>query len=281
MQNLTSPDWPARPPAIMGVVNVTPDSFSDGGRYVNHDMAIGHALSLLADGADIIDIGGESTRPGADEVAPDEELARAIPVIEGVLQRAPGAVVSIDTRKPAVAAAAIAAGATIWNDVTALTFSPDSPGVAAGLDCDIVLMHAQGDPKTMQRAPHYDDVVDDVFAWLAGRIAAAEQAGVAKSRLIVDPGIGFGKTLDHNLALLAGLGRFSALGVPVLLGASRKRFIAAIDRDGPAADRLGGSIAAVLAGAARGAAIVRVHDVAATRQALAVAAAIEKAGSKR
>lgn len=281
MKNLTSPDWPARPPAIMGVVNVTPDSFSDGGRYVNHDMAIGHALSLLADGADIIDIGGESTRPGADEVAPDEELARAIPVIEGVLQRAPGAVVSIDTRKPAVAAAAIAAGATIWNDVTALTFSPDSPGVAAGLDCAIVLMHAQGDPKTMQRAPHYDDVVEDVFAWLAGRIAAAEQAGVAKNRLIVDPGIGFGKTVDHNLALLAGLGRFSALGVPVLLGASRKRFIAAIDRDGTAADRLGGSIAAVLAGAARGAAIVRVHDVAATRQALAVAAAIEKAGSKR
>ncbi len=269
-----------RLPLIMGVVNVTPDSFSDGGAYCDPGHAIDHALRLVDEGASIIDIGGESTRPGADPVDPDTELSRVLPVIKGLASQT-AAAISIDTRKPAVARAAIAAGASIWNDVSALTFSDDAIAVAALLDCRIVLMHAQGDPKTMQDAPRYDDVVAEVIAELAARIAACEAAGVARSRLIADPGIGFGKTLAHNLALIAGLGRFAALGVPVLLGASRKRFIAALDRPRdigePASTRLGGSLAAAIAGAARGAAIIRVHEVAATRQALAVAAAIDLA----
>lgn len=261
----------------MGVVNVTPDSFSDGGQFFDPEAAIAHGLALVGDGADILDIGGESTRPGADEITVEEELARVIPVIEGLRAKGVLAPLSIDTRKPEVARAAIDAGASIWNDVTALSFAPDSLETAAALSCDIVLMHAQGDPKTMQNDPHYDDVVEDVYAYLAGRIEACAKAGIAEIRLIVDPGIGFGKTLDHNLALLANLERFSVLGRPVLLGASRKRFIAALDRAEAATDRLGGSLAAVLAGARRGVKIVRVHDVAATRQALIVANAIENA----
>ena len=268
------------PCRIMGVVNVTPDSFSDGGRFAGPEAALAHGRRLVADGADILDIGGESTRPGAEPVAAAEERARVLPVIEG-LHAANAAAISVDTRKPAVAVDAVKAGASIWNDVSALTFEPESVDVAAALDCDIVLMHAQGDPKTMQENPHYENVVEEVYAFLADRIERCVAAGVDEARLIVDPGIGFGKTLAHNLALLAGLARFSALGRPVLLGASRKRFIAALDREGPAERRLGGSIAAVLAGLARGASIFRVHDVAETRQALNIAKAIENAPAGR
>lgn len=270
----------AHAPLLMGVVNVTPDSFSDGGALRDPAHAIDHGLKLVEDGAAILDIGGESTRPGADDAPVETELARILPVIKGLAGQT-AAAISIDTRKPAVARAAIEAGASIWNDVSALTFSPDSLSLAADLQCRIVLMHAQGDPKTMQRAPKYDDVASEVRAYLNQRIAACAGAGIDRSKLIVDPGIGFGKTVAHNLALVAGLPALKALGAPVLVGASRKRFIAALDREGPARDRIGGSLAAALAAAARGASILRVHDVAATRQALAVAAAIESANSGR
>lgn len=263
----------ARPPLLMGVVNVTPDSFSDGGWFIDPARAIDHALRLVDEGAAIIDIGGESTRPGADPVDEATELARVLPVIRG-LSAQTAAAISIDTRKPRVARACVEAGASIWNDVSALTFAPDSLAAAAALDCRIVLMHAQGDPKTMQIDPRYDDVVAEVTGFLRARIDACEAAGVARERLIVDPGVGFGKTPAHNLALIAGVPALAALGRPVLLGASRKRFIAALDRQGPAEVRLGGSIAAALAGAAGGASILRVHDVAATRQALAVWGAV-------
>lgn len=263
---------------IMGVVNATPDSFSDGGRFLDSAAAIAHGLKLAGDGAHILDIGGESTRPGADDVPVEEELRRVIPVIESLAGKT-AAALSIDTRKPEIARAAIAAGASIWNDVSALTYAPESIHTAAELGCSVVLMHAQGDPKTMQVAPHYDDVVAEVRAFLAGRIGACERAGIPRERLIVDAGIGFGKTRDHNLALIANLARLADLGCPILLGASRKRFIAAIDRDGPAEARLGGSLAAALAGAARGASIFRVHDVAETRQALAIFEAVRAATS--
>lgn len=259
---------------LMGVVNATPDSFSDGGAYLDPRAAIAHALRLADEGADILDIGGESTRPGAEPVPLDEELARIIPVIAELATKT-RARISVDTRKPEVARAAVAAGASIWNDVSALTYSAQSLPVAAALACDIVLMHAQGDPRTMQDRPHYDDVVGEVLAFLGARIMACRAADISEDRLIVDPGVGFGKTIAHNIALIQDLARIAALGRPVLLGASRKRFIAALDRPAEASDRLGGSIAAALAGARAGAAILRVHDVAATRQALAVAAAIE------
>ena len=265
---------------IMGVVNVTPDSFSDGGQFGSTQAAVDHALRLVEEGADIIDIGGESTRPGAAPVSVDEELSRVIPIIEGIVAKV-AARVSIDTRKSIVARQAIATGASIWNDVSALGFNEDSIETAAALGCNVVLMHAQGDPRTMQDDPHYEDVVAEVIAYLAGRIELCVAAGVEQQHIIVDPGIGFGKTLAHNLSLLQGLDRLRGLGAPVLLGASRKRFIAALDRDGPAAERLGGSIAAVLAGYARDVRMFRVHDVAATRQALKIAEAIEMAGSGR
>lgn len=269
-----------KPPLLMGVVNVTPDSFSDGGAFLDPAHAIDHALKLVEDGAAIIDIGGESTRPGGDPVDEATELSRVLPVIRGLSSQT-AAAISIDTRKPAVARAAVEAGASIWNDVSALTFASESLATAAALRCRIVLMHAQGDPKTMQDDPRYGDVIGEVKGFLSARLAAAEAAGVERRRLLVDPGVGFGKTAQHNLALIGGLEAFGALGVPVLLGASRKRFIAAIDRPGDAGARLGGSIAAALAGAARGASILRVHDVAATRQALAVYFAVEKADSAR
>ncbi len=272
---------PLTPPKLMGIVNVTPDSFSDGGRYFNPAAAIAHGLRLAADGADILDVGGESTRPGAAPVADEEELRRILPVIKGLAEKT-AAAISIDTRKPSVARAAISAGASIWNDVSALTHAPDSLEAATSLGCSIVLMHAQGDPRTMQDHPCYEDVVEEVYGFLDGRVGACVKAGVTMEKLIVDPGIGFGKTPPHNLALLRGLGRFTALGAPVLLGASRKRFIAALDDPsdsfgGPADQRLGGSIAAVIDGWRRGASIFRIHDVAETRQALKIAAAIEMA----
>ena len=258
----------------MGIVNVTPDSFSDGGLAATTQAAVVHALRLAAEGADVLDIGGESTRPGAEPVSLQEELDRVIPVIERLV-RATEAPLSIDTLKPEVAKAAMAAGARIWNDVTALG-ADDAPAAAASLDADIILMHMQGEPRSMQAAPHYDDVVVEVEAFLLARAATAEAAGVARERIWLDPGIGFGKTLAHNLTLLGALPRLAAHGYPVLLGASRKRFIAALDPSQPPADaRLGGSLAAALWGARSGCRMVRVHDVAQTAQALALWSAIE------
>ena len=261
-------------PRVMGIVNVTPDSFSDGGRLASVEAAVAHGLRLVEQGADILDIGGESTRPGAEPVAESEELARVIPVIEGLRARWAGPI-SIDAMKPAVARAAVAAGATMWNDVTALGFAPDSLATAAELGCEVVLMHMRGEPRTMQADPHYDDVVAEVADWLAMRADAAMAAGVARERIWLDPGIGFGKTATHNLALTAGLHHLAATGFPILYGASRKRTIQAIDPTATdPADRLGGSLALALEAARAGASIIRVHDVRETVQALAVQAAV-------
>jgi len=261
----------------MGVVNLTPDSFSDGGRYLKARDAIAHARALIGDGADRLDIGAESTRPGAEPVDVIDELDRVIPVVAAI--RAESAVpISIDTMKPEVARAAVAAGATMWNDVTALRWNTESLAAAAELGCEVVLMHMRGEPRTMQSAPAYDDVVAEVCGFLIERAEAAVAAGVAPERIWLDPGIGFGKTGQHSLTLLGHLDRIVALGFPVLLGASRKSFLGKIDRKATdATDRLGGSLAAALAGAAAGVAAVRVHDVRETVQALAVVAAIENA----
>jgi dihydropteroate synthase len=267
---------PSRP-RVMGVVSITPDSFSDGGRFLKDGAALAQARLLIAAGADMLDIGGESTRPGAAPVAEACELARVIPLIEAV--RAESAIpISIDTMKPAVARAAAEAGASLWNDVTALRFADDSLATAAALGRPVVLMHMQGEPRTMQAAPAYDDVVSEVSQFLLARAQAAMAAGVRREAIWLDPGLGFGKTPAHNLALLANLERIVALGFPVLLGASRKGFLAKIDPTATSADdRLGGSLAVALAGAAAGVAAVRVHDVRETVQALAVQAAIEAA----
>ncbi len=259
----------------MGVLNVTPDSFSDGGRFAGVEAAMAQARRLMADGADLLDIGGESTRPGAAPVSLQTELDRVLPVIEAI--RAFSDIpLSIDTLKPEVARAALARGADVWNDISGLTAAPDSLATAAELACPIVIMHMQGKPATMQDAPHYEDAVGEISAYLAARAAAAMAAGVAKSAIWLDPGIGFGKTLAHNLALMNGLGRLSALGFPLLLGVSRKRTVMAID---PTAkdpnDRLGGSLALALHGAAQGVAALRVHDVRETVQALKVWAALK------
>jgi dihydropteroate synthase len=266
------------PVRVMGVLNVTPDSFSDGGRYVEPAAALDRARQLIADGADMLDIGGESTRPGAEPVSEAEEIARVVPLVAAI--RAESTVpISIDTMKPAVARAAIAAGATMWNDVTALAHAPDSLATAAELGCEVVLMHMQGDPRTMQVEPRYGDVAAEVAEELAARAQAAIDAGVARERIWLDPGVGFGKhMIRHNLPLLAGLERIVDLGFPVLLGVSRKSFVSALDRGqrGPQ-ERLGGSIAGALWGAAAGVAAVRVHDVRETVQALAVWQAIANA----
>jgi dihydropteroate synthase len=261
----------------MGVVNLTPDSFSDGGRHLDPAAALDHARRLIAGGADMLDLGAESTRPGAEPVDAEVEIARLEPLVRAI--RAESDIpLSVDTMKPQVARACAAAGAGMWNDVTALRHAPDSLATAAELGCDVVLMHMQGEPGSMQQAPHYDDVVAEVAGFLAARAEAAVAAGVARERIWLDPGIGFGKhPTAHNLPLLAGLGRIVALGFPVLLGASRKQFIGAVaGRAGPH-ERLGGSIAAALAGAAAGVAAVRVHDVLETVQALRVWDAIEAA----
>jgi dihydropteroate synthase len=233
----------------------------------------------VAAGADIIDLGAESTRPGSDPVPADVEIARLVPLIEAL--RAEGDTpISVDTMKPQTMRAAAAAGATIWNDVTALRHAPDSAATAAELGCQVVLMHMQGEPRTMQAEPHYEDVVAEVADFLAARAEVAMAAGVARDRIWLDPGVGFGKhMLRHNLPLMAGLERIAALGFPVLLGASRKSFIGALDGGAPAEARLGGSIAAALIGAEAGVAAVRVHDVRETVQALAVWAAVRQAGS--
>jgi dihydropteroate synthase len=262
---------------VMGVVNVTPDSFSDGGRFLAPDDALAQARRLIEDGADILDIGAESTRPGSDPVSAEDEIARAVPLIEAI--RAESAVaISIDTMKPEVARAAVAAGANIWNDVAALGFAPQGPEVAAELGCDVVLMHMRGEPRTMQVEPRYDDVVAEVTTFLAARAEAAMSAGVAREKIWLDPGVGFGKNLAHNLTLLANLDAFVALGFPVLLGVSRKSFIAALHPPAKLAqDRLAGSLACALKGADAGVAAVRVHDVAETVQALKVWRAIADA----
>jgi dihydropteroate synthase len=261
-------------PHIMGVVNVTPDSFSDGGQLADAKAAIAHGLRLAEEGAAILDIGGESTRPGSEPTPLAEELRRVIPVIEDLAGRT-DAIISIDTRKADVMRAAAKAGARFINDVSSLSHDPATLETAADLGLPVILMHALGDPKTMQDDPRYDDVLTDVYDYLEGRIAAAEAAGIARNKIAIDPGIGFGKTLRHNLDLMAGLALFHGLGVPVVLGASRKRWIGTLTEEPVAADRVIGSVTAAIAGAGQGVQILRVHDVRATRQALSVAHAVQ------
>jgi dihydropteroate synthase len=256
-------------PRIMGIVNVTPDSFSDGGSFLAAQAAIDHGLRLVEEGADILDIGGESTRPGSDTVPVDEELRRVMPVLEGLRART-DARISIDTRKAEVMRRAAQSGADILNDVSALTHDPEALETAAATGLPVMLMHAQGDPKTMNDDPQYTDVVLDVFDFLESRVHACEAAGIAKARLVVDPGIGFGKHLHHNVAVLSAMSLYHGLGVPVLLGASRKKLIGQLCNVENARDRVPGSIGAALHSIAQGVQIVRVHDVAATRQAVAL-----------
>jgi dihydropteroate synthase len=255
-------------PQVMAILNMTPDSFSDGGKQGDPASAAMAATAMLQAGAALIDVGGESTRPGATSVWEQDEIARVVPVIQ--LLAGGGAAVSIDTRKAAVMAAALAAGATLVNDVSALTYDGEATALLASHTCPIVLMHHQGDPQAMQDDPRYGDVLIEVYDWLEQRIAATVAAGVDRARILVDPGIGFGKTLRHNLALLNGLSLFHGLGCPVLLGASRKRFIGALSNEAPADARLGGSVAGVLAGVAQGVQLVRVHDAFESIQAIRV-----------
>ncbi len=258
---------------VMGIVNVTPDSFSDGGQHGTTESAIAHGLRLVDEGADVLDIGGESTRPGAKEISEAEELQRVIPVIEALAKQI-NVPIAIDTSKPGVMRAAVKAGASIINDVFALR-RDDALDVAAELKVPVILMHMQGEPGSMQAAPHYDDAVTEVHSFLTQRIFACEMAGISKKNIVIDPGFGFGKSLEHNLALLAQLPKFVELGVPVLAGLSRKSMIGALtgrDIDG----RVYGSVAAALIAAQNGAKIIRVHDVAATVDALKIWNAVSK-----
>jgi dihydropteroate synthase len=257
-------------PLVMGVVNVTPDSFSDGGLYVDAKQAVAHARRLVAEGADILDIGGESTRPGSATVALDEERQRVLPVLEALAGC--GVPLSVDTRKPEFMLEAIDAGAAMVNDVTALT-APGALEAVAKAPVAVCLMHMQGDPRTMQESPSYQDVVREVRNYLAQRVAAAEQAGIARNRIVVDPGFGFGKTVEHNLELLRSLAEFRSLGVALLAGLSRKAMLGKLTGREPQ-ERVHASVAAALLAVQNGAQIVRVHDVAATRDALAVLRAI-------
>ncbi len=257
-------------PRIMGILNVTPDSFSDGGLFLEPEAAQRQARLMAGAGAEIIDVGGESTRPGAATVPEAEQTARIAPVIAALRAGGITARISVDTRKAGVARAALAAGADILNDVSALTFDPAMAGMAAASGAPVCLMHAKGTPEDMQDDPRYDDVLLDVHDFLAERIDAVTAAGIARTRIVIDPGIGFGKTLDHNLALIRGLSLFHGLGCPILLGVSRKRFIGTVGGEDQAARRVPGSVAVALAGAAQGAQILRVHDVWETRQALAL-----------
>ena len=257
---------------VMGIVNVTPDSFSDGGQHAGVEAAVAHGLRLVDEGADMLDIGGESTRPGAQPVAIADELARVVPVIQALAGRVT-VPISIDTSKPEVMRAAIQAGAGMINDVAALR-GEGALDAAAALGVPVVLMHMQGEPRTMQSSPSYDDVVAEVHGFLAQRIFACEMAGIDKKRILIDPGFGFGKDLSHNLALLAGLHRFTELGVPVLAGLSRKRSIGELTGRERPGERVSGSVAAALIAVQRGASLVRVHDVAATVDALKVWSAV-------
>ncbi len=260
-------------PLIMGVVNVTPDSFSDGGRFLDPTAAIAHAYQLIEEGADLVDVGAESSRPGAAAVVTvHEELRRLLPVLQGL--RDATVPVSVDTIKPEVMRAALAEGASMINDINALR-APGALAAVAGADAAVCLMHMQGTPGTMQQHPRYGDVVAEVKAFLQERVRAARDAGIAPERIAIDPGFGFGKTLEHNLALLRHLRAFDALGVPLLAGWSRKSSLGKLTGK-PAGDRLAASIAAALIAAQNGARILRVHDVAATRDALSVLAAVEK-----
>ncbi|MFK7746355.1 MAG: dihydropteroate synthase [Roseobacter sp.] len=255
-------------PNIMGILNITPDSFSDGGKHNSVDAALLGARAMS--GADILDIGGESTRPGADFIPAEQEIARTAPVIAALRAGGIAQAISIDTRKAPVASAALEAGARLINDVSGFTFDPALAPLAAAGKVPVCVMHAQGDPATMQNAPHYDDVVLDVYDFLAAQIDRLTKLGVARHQIIADPGIGFGKTLDHNLALLARLSVFHGLGVPILLGASRKRFIGTIGQADAAEARMPGSLAVALAALKHGTQIVRVHDVPETVQAIAL-----------
>lgn len=255
-------------PRVMGILNVTPDSFSDGGKFVDADAAIVHAKSMAQAGADILDIGGRSTRPGAKPVWEGDEKERVIPVLNAL--RTEGIPLSVDTRRAAVMDAALDAGVHMINDVSALTYDDDSIRVAAEGNTPVVLMHALGEPGTMQDAPTYSDVLLDVFDFLEERVGVCVDAGISKDRIIVDPGIGFGKTVHHNLMLLNGLSTFHTLGCAVMLGASRKRFIGALSNEENAESRLGGSLASLMTGVQQGVQLFRVHDVAESVQALAV-----------
>jgi len=260
-------------PRIMGILNVTPDSFSDGGAITDVGARV---VELAGQGADIIDIGGESTRPGAETISIDEEWRRVAPAIEAAAGT--GVIVSIDTRKAEVARRALAAGARLFNDVSALTYDTGSVTVAkeyTNAGGAICLMHALGDPKTMQKNPRYDDVLREVYGYLEGRVKVVAEAGIPPEQVIVDPGIGFGKTLEHNLELMRGLGTFHDIGCPLLLGASRKKFIGTLTGEGVAADRIHGSVAAAQIAANLGVQIIRVHDVKATAQAIAVWSAVQ------
>ncbi len=255
-------------PHIMGVINVTPDSFSDGGQFLDAELAVAHGQRLLREGAQSVDIGGESTRPGAVELPLADELARVLPVIEGL--RDCGAPISIDSRKSRVMKAAADNGASIINDVSALTFDPKSLDCVAGEGLPVILMHALGDPSSMQIDPGYDHVLLDVFDFLMARIEAAVAGGISRNNIIIDPGIGFGKTLEHNLILLRGISMLHGTGCPIMLGVSRKSFIGKITGENNSHGRLPGSLAAVLTGLWQGVQLFRVHDVAETQQAIDV-----------
>jgi dihydropteroate synthase len=267
-------------PVLVGVLNVTPDSFSDGGDFFDPGKAASRAAAMLDEGAEIIDVGGESTRPGSNPVPQEEEVRRVVPVIQKILAERPDAIVSIDTYRAATAEAALEAGARIVNDVTALRGDPRMAAVAADAGCPLILMHMLGEPKTMQHDPRYDDVVREVRDFLAGRAGHAIAAGVEPENIILDPGIGFGKTLEHNLALLRRLDSLVELGFPVLFGASRKRFIGRITGVEDARDRVSGTMAANVLAYERGATFFRVHDVRPNREALAVAEAVRRGSSR-
>lgn len=263
---------------VMGVVNVTPDSFSDGGLYASHEEAITHALALMDQGAHVIDVGGESTRPGAQAVELGQELERVIPVIEGILVRRPQAILSIDTTKAEVTHQALKAGALIANDISGLGFEPELAAAVAQHDAALVLMHIKGTPRTMQALPHYDDLIDEVTRYLQERLALAQRFGVSEDQLILDPGLGFGKSVAHNYTLIRELGQLAALGRPILLGPSRKSFIGAITGK-PAQQRRWGTAATVACGIFAGAHIVRVHDVEEMAEVVQVAQAVCQQGA--
>ena len=267
-------------PVVVGILNITPDSFSDGGDFLDPEAAARHAVAMLDEGAGILDLGGESTRPGSDPVSQEEELRRVIPVIERILSVRPEAVISVDTYRADTATAALEAGARLINDVTALRGDPSMASVVEEATCPVILMHMQGEPKTMQNEPHYDDVVREVKDFLAQRAEHAIGSGVRPENIILDPGVGFGKNLEHNLALLRNLDAVVDLGFPVLVGASRKRFIGEISGVQEARARVFGTVATTVLAYERGASYFRVHDVRANREALAVAEAVLRASRR-